>query len=81
MIIKKFCLVGVEFDFEDLTIDEYNNYLGFFTSGHLVKQCGIDYFNYLEENQLKWPHHLQDPLLNELHSSNYHYVQHQFHQH
>ena len=31
MIIKKFCLVGVEFDFEDLTIDEYNNYLGFFT--------------------------------------------------
>ena len=32
MIKKKFCLVGVEFDFEDLTIDEYNNYLGFFTS-------------------------------------------------
>ncbi len=32
MIKKKFCLVGVEFDFEDLTLDEYNNYLGFFTS-------------------------------------------------
>lgn len=32
MIEKKFCLVGVEFDFEDVIIDNYHSYLGFFTS-------------------------------------------------
>jgi len=32
MIKKKFCLVGVEYDFEDLIIDQKSNYLGFFTS-------------------------------------------------
>lgn len=32
MIKKKFCLVGVEYDFEDLIIDHKSNYLGFFTS-------------------------------------------------
>ena len=32
MIKKNFCLVGVEYDFDDLTIDYNNYYLGFFTS-------------------------------------------------
>ena len=32
MIKKNFCLVGVEFDFEDLIIDYSGYYLGFFTS-------------------------------------------------
>ena len=32
MIKKKFCLVGVEFDFEDLILDYYDLYVGFFTS-------------------------------------------------
>lgn len=32
MIRKKFCLVGVEYDFEDLITDHSSNYLGFFTS-------------------------------------------------
>jgi len=32
MIKKKFCLVGVEYDFDDLTIDYNKYYLGFFTS-------------------------------------------------
>ena len=32
MIKKKFCLVGIEFDFEDLILDYYDHYVGFFTS-------------------------------------------------
>ena len=32
MIKKKFCLVGIEFDFEDLILDHYDHYVGFFTS-------------------------------------------------
>jgi len=53
MIKKNFCLVGVEFDFEDLIIDYSRYYLGFFTS-RKNKNYNLKNKNLGKENLKDW---------------------------
>jgi len=62
MVSKKFCLVGIDVDFEDLIEDHKNNYLGYFSSkktksykketGNLLRQKGGRTSEELKEEQI-----------------------------